>query len=98
MMESVGCINNRAMPLAWLAIAIFLFAGASIHSHAAGLHTTHACNLCALEDLSAQGATPTTTLIPIEFIQLSSPARMVRHIVNTLSLVAILIRAPPLFF
>jgi hypothetical protein len=43
--------------LAWLALLICLISTSSIHHHEDGMHQLHACQLCALEDVTTHGAT-----------------------------------------
>jgi len=51
--------------LAWLALIICLVSTSSIHHHESGIHLAHACQLCALEEVTTHGAAVSVSTIPV---------------------------------
>ncbi len=56
-MSVQNCYQRKGMlVIAWLALFICLISTSSIHHHEDGLHQLHACQLCALEEVTTHGA------------------------------------------
>jgi len=57
--------RKSVVMLAWLALVMCLVSASSIHHHDRGIHLAHACQLCALEEVTTHGAAISVSVTPV---------------------------------
>jgi len=60
-----GFQRKGMVMLAWLALLVCLVSASSIHHHDRGIHLAHACQMCALEELTTHGAAVSMGITPL---------------------------------
>jgi len=107
-----GCVNMTTMGsmsiqdsyqrktmlmLAWLGLFICLVSISSIHHHESGIHQQHACQLCALEELTTHGSAVSASGIPLVKVDIFALVSLVQHMINHAFYFTRDIRGSPVF-
>ncbi len=97
-MSVQNCYQRKGMlVIAWLALFICLISTSSIHHHEDGLHQLHACQLCALEEITTHGAAASNHFIFAVDSNVFVPIGILPLIINQVSHLMWDIRGPPVF-
>jgi len=92
-----GYQRKGMLMLAWLALLICLISTSTIHHHESGIHQVHACQLCALEELTAHGAAFSSSTIIVVELGILALNNILHRMTSSISYFTCDIRGSPVF-